>query len=210
MRIFGIEIENKTDILAFAAFVISMISIISQITMMIRGPEVHLFAPDQVMIHFEEYPEGKRYARIAARMAYVNRGAASYNDIVQLETVSFKLGDNTYTQVWQHFIQNIHEEEHVLLIEKTSVLPTPVNGGSLSAHETYFAPRPDLNTTIAQNKNFLEKATFLKALQNQDQIAFEFKAQTYADGWERVECVIDTKSCYHYLISSNHVKPICR
>jgi hypothetical protein len=54
MKFLGIEIERKTDILAMAAFLISIGSIIGQLALLIRGAEIVLDGPRQVVLLFDE------------------------------------------------------------------------------------------------------------------------------------------------------------
>jgi|GEM_PF-6941364 len=54
LKVFGIlEIGRKTDILAFAAFFLSISSLVYQTVGFIRGPDVALIGPRQVIFYIK-------------------------------------------------------------------------------------------------------------------------------------------------------------
>jgi hypothetical protein len=96
MRFLGIEVERKTDILALAAFFLSIAGVISQISVFtiffLRGAVINVFPPEQVLIRAETLESGgPRYVRIGARMAYTNSGAPGYSAILRGERVTISV-----------------------------------------------------------------------------------------------------------------------
>ena len=96
-------IERKTDVLAATAFLLALIGAAFQAAAFLRGAEVSLYPPEDVVCLFDTYPTGESVFRIAASMSYTNSGAAGHDAVVQRETVSFMLGDEPREQAWQSF-----------------------------------------------------------------------------------------------------------
>ena len=89
-----VQFDRKTDILAFAAFLLGLGGIISQIVGYVRGPEVQLFAPHQVLFHYEDRAQGKSLIRFSAVLAYANAGQLGYNATVRRELMKYTIGDD--------------------------------------------------------------------------------------------------------------------
>ena len=191
MKFLWIEIENKTDILAAAAFLMSIIGLVSQVAMFLRGPNVKLYTPEQVLITEQLHPDGIVYARIAAVMIYRNSGSPGYHDTLKREFVTFKLGDQKYRLVWDEFIDSTFDREDpnkLVINRRGEALPVQVNAGIVVSHETYFAPwvlRGEQNI-----KSFIEWPDFKARLAKQDELHFTFSFETYGGKTDSVECFV--------------------
>jgi hypothetical protein len=64
VKFLGIEIERKTDVLAMAAFLISTGSIIGQVALLLRGADVILDGPRQIVLFFGERLDSKNYEAV--------------------------------------------------------------------------------------------------------------------------------------------------
>ncbi len=188
IRVLGIEIERKTDILAAAAFVMALGSALFQGAMLLRGPELILFPPEQILIRGEKYASGRVWVRFAAQMAYVNTGHVGHNAAVGREALRFSLGDDSYEQSWQTF-ESFHAPKGKLVSEERKAAhPFTVAAGSVVGHETYFAPRSERIQGDPRSRspkpgagarNFLEWDTFLARLSDLAQVDFEVEAHVY-------------------------------
>ena len=98
---FRLEIERKTDILAFAAFIISLTSLSYQAYGFFRGPSVVEFPPEQILFFPEKWSGD--YLHAAAQVTHVNRGSEGKNAVVRQETMTFELANKLYELKWQDF-----------------------------------------------------------------------------------------------------------
>lgn len=194
LRVLGIEIERRTDILAFAAFLMALGNVVYQAALAFRGPDIHLFPPEQLVILGEQYPSGKRYVRFAAKMSYVNDGSVGYNAAVVGESLHFQLGDTQYEQRWQTFESFQRSPDDPLKLESLKTEdahPFTLAAGSTVGHETYFAPRKRafvLEDERAQS--YLEWPAFLEQLEKLPEVRFELRAEVHGMAPEHVGCTI--------------------
>lgn len=195
MKILGLYIERKTDILAFAAFLIALGSVLFQISAYVRGPSVRLFTPEQILISAHKFPNDKTYVRFGARMAYVNTGQVGYNATIRREVLRYTLGDQTYIQTWQRFIASDFDEEgHLELKDQGVAVPFPVNASSSLSHETHFTPvvvHCPGGPPNCEWANFLEWVLFLRKLRDLKEMTFHLIGEIYGEEPVEVACKID-------------------
>ena len=170
MKLFGIEIDRKTDILAFAAFVISITQLIYSLYGFMSGPRVRLYPSEQILMKVVEYPRAGRYLMLNTRMAYVNTGQPGNNTAIGKETISFRILGNDgewrrYEHQWQRFESFDLVGTSLRSIKSEPAIPVPINAGSAVSHETSFAPRSVPGKEGADKwKNFLPWEDFIAAL----------------------------------------------
>jgi hypothetical protein len=211
IRIFGIEVDRKTDILALAAFLISLVGILSQVQAFVQGPNVQLFGPEQIMLVTSKYGNKAKFMRVAARMAYVNRGARGYYDIVKREGVSFHLGRNKYSQFWQAFLGPDRKKGIPDLDAGSCVLPTRVGTDMPAAHITYFAPWPECYGLNMDNHNYLTTEQFLTALPDEKLIRFEFWAEMFSGKRRTAVCTVSADEVRAaWTKNRGFAAPVCR
>jgi hypothetical protein len=192
--IFGIHIARKTDILAFAAFLIALGGIVFQVSGFLRGPVLRIFPPPQIVIRKAALTSGRTPVRFAALVAYVNDGDSGYNATVRSELLHYRLSGRTYTQIWQEFTASDVDPDGTINMHPQGVaLPLVINAGSSASHETYFTPLP---LRISKNNpdewaNFLEWDQFLEDLKSVTSMTFELEAQVYGHKSVSSRCVID-------------------
>jgi len=163
-----IEIERKTDILAFAAFVISITGLTYQLYGFFRRPSVVQFAPEQVLF-FRVQNWDKWYVHMAARMTYVNKGAEGKNAVVKSERIVFALATKTYELKWQYFGSFQSAGNRLIPPEHPDgAKPVSVKAGETFSEEVHFVPRTlqiinDVNVS-EPFKNFLPWDDFVREL----------------------------------------------
>jgi hypothetical protein len=196
-----LEIERKTDLLAFAALLIALSSVIYQIHGFFKGPDVKMFPPEQVFIKAFSYYQGAGfYVRFGARLAYVNEGRLGYNDVLRKESMFFSLGGKEYEQTWQAFESFDLKENELISHHISNAHPIPINAGSAVSHETYFAPWPVRCPKAVQKcdkwKNYLKWDDFVKKLESVQELTFRFKSETYSGSTLTTECTIDIDEAF--------------
>lgn len=178
MRFLGIDISRKTDILAFAAFLLSLSSIAYQIFVFFAGPKVTLAKPRQVVVLMHPAPDTKeRYLTFISTLAYVNSGQLGKNAVVMQEDVSFSLEGETYNYTWNQFglLAFVSDSRKIKFDTSRAAGPFVVPAGGAEAHETLFAAR--------KNEEFIDqkdiKRVFESALMGKKLIwKLRFNAET--------------------------------
>jgi len=192
--IFGIHIARKTDILAFAAFLIALSGILVQVVGFLRGPKIRIFPPPQIVIRKDTLPSGRAPVRFAALVAYVNDGDSGYNATIRREFLHYRLFGKTYTQTWQEFTASDADPDGKLNMHPQGVaLPMVINAGASASHETYFTPLPVQASKDNRDEwtNFLEWDEFLKELEGIRSLTFEIEAQVYGHKSVLTRCTLD-------------------
>lgn len=94
--IFGLLIENKTDVLAFAAFLIAVTTAAAQLTSFLVGEELESLEPINVTV-FDRFCDPRHPVEFIVERAFVNTAEAKYGNAVIGHQLRVKLAkDFTY------------------------------------------------------------------------------------------------------------------
>jgi hypothetical protein len=143
-RFLGLRIARKTEILALAAFFLSVSGLLWQILNYVRGPVVRLFPSDQIIIT-SSGKLGKNYAgqpdllALIATFAYVNEGDVGHNAVVRREYIKFEFGDRKIEHRWYLTGSSDFEGSNPTFKPEGEARPFPVTAGSAVSHDTLFA-----------------------------------------------------------------------
>jgi hypothetical protein len=210
-RYCGIEVDRRINFLALAAFILSLSGITCQIRAFLQGADLCLLPPEQVLLVTTAYNTNTNFLRIAARMAYINRGAKGYHEIVKREGVSFCLGGKAYHQNWQNFVESCSLTGKPELKHKSSTMPTRVGATFPEAHITYFAPWPESDGLASSNQNYLSPKDFMAALASEKQITFEFWAETLSGERHTARCKVNAEEIRsEWALRQGFAAPVCR
>ncbi|MBT3534188.1 MAG: hypothetical protein HN478_09935 [Rhodospirillaceae bacterium] len=210
----GFEIEKRTDFLALAAFIIALLGALYQVFGFLKGADVKLFSPPQVLMLSSANSAGEQVVQIHARMALVNSGEPGYHASVSSMNVRFQLGGKTYEQNWQLF-QTYDNKQDVLVPHFVSdARPFPIKAGSADSHETLFAPHPircrDRDEICNKWKNIIYFRDFLAAIEKLHELAFTFTAEIFGESRVSITCVVDMDDDVRdNLIFNGWSAPIC-
>lgn len=189
MKPFGIEIEKKANILSLVAFLLSLSSILYQLWGYMRGPDVRMFPPDQVLFMTETMGK-KEYMLIIAPMTYVNKGQAGYNAVLKEERVSFTLKGKKYEQKWVGIVNSSSSDSRLKVEGKDTAHPMTINAGSAISHETKFSPRSFPTREPDRWRNFLVWDDFLAGLSGLKELELEFVTEIYGERPEKAKCKV--------------------
>lgn len=207
-KIFGIVIERKTDILAFTAFIISIGSLLMQTVNLVKGPDVNVEVPRQILLRSQAYPDGNNYVRLAAQLIYLNKGSPGYDDITRSEAVSFKIADKEFKLTAQNYIDSKVKNKQLIITKKSDANPVQIKSGSVVVHETDFAPWP--SEEPYPSSNFLKFSDLIKSLKKQPELNIVFKLETFSGPINKVHCKLLTKEFIQHLETKGWSAPVCR
>ncbi|MEM9670440.1 MAG: hypothetical protein AAF950_16080 [Pseudomonadota bacterium] len=144
MNILGIiEIERKTDLLAFAAFMISVMTAFYQLGVYLSGPKAKLLAPEGVTIaQFENRP-GQQYVSVIAPISVVNESNASEPLLVTKQTALLKIGAQTKLLSWHDWIDAPIGAEGISFLTSEAVHPFVIDTKKISSGLIRFTPQRD-------------------------------------------------------------------
>lgn len=211
---FGLEIEKRTDFLALAAFTLALLTAVYQLFGFLRGFDVVIFRPEQVLVVFDDYGNSRQVTRIHARMAYVNQGQSGYNAALAKERVLFTLGGRTYEQAWQVFQAFDSNGTELVPHFESDARPIAIEAGSAVSHETYLAPHPNPCLADADDcdrwTNLLSPNQFVALLKHEKTIEFAFVAELFGGDSVTTECTIEVDIELLSLLAVNGwAAPLC-
>ncbi|MBI1920123.1 MAG: hypothetical protein HYS23_03475 [Geobacter sp.] len=215
MKIFGIEIERKTDILALAAFTLALAGMLHQFSGYLHGPVVKLFLPEQVLIFADKIGAAQtEYVRFAAPMAYVNTGQPGYNAAIKSEAIRFTMAGRSYEQKWQEFGSSGSNNNNLTWKKNGDAHPFAIEAGSTESHETAFAPRTVLvrggEDPAARSRNYLKWDEFITGLSGNKEFEITFVSEIYGKSPVNVKCKIYlTDAIVRTLKERKWVAPSC-
>jgi len=209
LRLVGLEIDRKTDVVSLVAFLLSIMSLITHGWLFLAGPQVALQAPEQMVFYNYTDADQKQYLAIAARMAYVNTAQAGYNDAVKSESATVIVGERRLRFLWSKYTASDADGHLFKLNPKGDALPVPINAGGVEAHETSFSPLPNPANTAMVGVNYLEFSDFKKLIETVDEIVVILRYETFGGtiGEARCRSIVDS-SMRRWLVHG-WVAPLC-
>src|SRR4029078_4115529 len=88
----GLVIVRRTDLLAGAAFVLSLSTVVYQAWQFVRGANPQMYHPDTVFVYFDQYANGVTGTRFAGQLSFTNDGEVGQNAIIRDVSLSARIG----------------------------------------------------------------------------------------------------------------------
>jgi hypothetical protein len=131
----GLRVDRKTEIIALAAFALSISGVLWQVANFARGAVVRLFPSDQVVIAStnalgRSYSGTENLLMFIATMSYVNEGDIGHNAVVRKERIEFSLGDRKAEHQWYEFVSSDVKDGKPEIKKDGDARPFAVNAGS--------------------------------------------------------------------------------
>jgi hypothetical protein len=177
----GLQVGRKTEIIALAAFMLSIGGVLFQVFNYTRGAVVSIFPPDQIVITSTD-KLGRRYAeemkRVAfiAAMAYVNDGDIGHNAVIRQERLLVSVGGRKIEHRWYEFGSSDIEGNNLVFKRESEARPFAINAGSAVSHETLFSPWEvdcaEADKGCDPRANYLHWDDFLKAIRATSELSF--------------------------------------
>lgn len=173
-RFLGVEVARKTDILAAAAFVISITGLCYQLYGYAASPTIAQFPPKQLLFFPAKSGNGS-FVHGGAQVTYVNEGREGKTAIVKLQRMIFTLQGKTYELNWQYFDKFTNAGSQLLRMDKPEPAePIVIKAGEAVTKETDFAPRTlpivtESDSATAYN-NFLPWDQFVSEIEKMKEL----------------------------------------
>lgn len=191
ISIFGFVIVTKADLLAAAAFLLSLTTVVYQFSSWLKGPSPSVYPPDLVYIFFDQYANNKTVVRFAAQLSFVNTAEPGHDAIVREITleVNDKKIDNknnlAIREQWLSFVTIWRDKIELRVVPKEAAHPFPVVAGGAASNTVSFAPveqvcGPSMKTTpptsppCEPDQSFVTDTDFLNAIHGIDSITLNF------------------------------------
>lgn len=214
MKILGIEVEKKTDILAFTAFLMSVSNITIQVANIIKGPQIIMDNPKMVTIAPESYLEksdlkNKNYMIITTNLNYFNKGSIGHHDIIRLEEahIYFPNTDKNIKLNAHYYVQSYKEKDKLHIDIKSDAIPFQVQSGNVISHETAFISWPVFNKNITHN--FLEYSEFITLLKTNAKIHIKFISINLKNKKKETNCQLITNRVLKSFEEKNWSSSVC-
>ncbi len=186
--------KHVTDYIAIAAFVMSLIGGIYQLTVHFSGPVLEFFPPERLLFFFDRNDD--KTLMINTQMTCINKGKPGHDAMVKKEVVRFKLKEDGpyYRLEWINFeyvnYNKIKDDLDWQFISDAK--PVSVKAGSGESHNTTFGPfkNPDGDRNKI-NRNFIQKETFIFKIKSIAKINMEFEVVFFGEETLTGGCVID-------------------
>lgn len=208
MKFLGIEIERRTDILAMAAFLISIGSIIGQLALLIRGADIVLDGPRQVVLLFEEPMGGRGYLNVISSQIYVNKGTPGYDDILKREALLLQFKEHHIELKAQESVWSTATGDKLILKQRTQWKPEKINAGDFVSNETLFVPYPS-HGSLNRDKNFVGVSQFISFLGKANELMIVLKAETYGGKRIMSECYVVSRDVLAGIHSKGWSSLVC-
>lgn len=193
-KFLGIEIERKTDVLAFAAFVISLGGLITQMVNLFKGSEIIVENLEQVSFYMKEYSAGDSYLNLISEMTYYNSGSPGYSDVVRSELITVNFGaDYIQLKGFAHVHSQENEQDPSLLDVKNPSfdIAAQVKARDAESHETRFVPFNHLG--VESSGSFIKQDALLSKLEQVDEIKVLVETTFFSGKATTAECRIDSQ-----------------
>jgi hypothetical protein len=213
----GVLISRKIDVVAFAAFFISIATITLQLSAYFKGAKLKLLPPDQIFIRKDDaYSDGAPRARFGATLIYLNNGEKGYAAIVRRELAHIVVGGIDFEQGWDNFVTY----EGWMPTKPEPAKPFSVDGGESKSHQTDFIPWPRRCLKSAQATcnvlgNHIHWEQFINVLRRfvqagQSEFEFKFTAEVIGGEPAASSCKIAIDSAIVNAIDYHHgYNPTC-
>ena len=139
-RFLGLTVIRKTDLLAAAAFFISVSTVIIQLYGFARGARLAMFAPDTVYVRFDPYADRSIVTRVAAQVTVTNSGDAGASAVLRDVSATISVGDLHFTEPWFSFADISRQGIRFIAKPTGPAHPFVIAGGGAESVLVYFAP----------------------------------------------------------------------
>lgn len=207
MKIIGIEIERKTDILAMAAFLISLGSLVGQAVLLLRGPEIVLDGPRQIILFFESDLSSRSYLNAISTQIYVNNGSPGFDDILKSERLLLTIAGRNIQLESQESVDSTRKGDKLVFRSRQAWKPVKIKAGDFISNETLYVPYPSIKD---RDENAIDRVDLEKLLSKSSDLKVELIAKTY--GGEKLAsiCLLNMAETKFGFLEKGWASLICK
>lgn len=183
---FGLIVLRRTDLLAAAAFILSLSTILYQTWNFMKGASPAIYPPDTLYVFFDRYPNGVTATRFAGQLSFTNGGEVGHNAIIRDVSANITVGSRKIEQYWLSFATVARRDTELDVQIKEAAHPFVINGGGAVSHMVTFSPRvKDCTTQIRgtadcqQGVDFVSDTEFLNILSQQKAFEVTFSGSIF-------------------------------
>lgn len=210
MKLLGIEIESKTDILAASAFILSVGSLFAQAVIILKGSHVKIEGPRQVLISSLDYGGGEKYIMLAAETTYVNVGTPSFADVLKEESARLAINNRSLKFISDDIVDLDSDSGKLIVKRESSWKPVQLGSGEVKTLVTSFVPQPDENGDATSYVKPEEFIGLIKAMKPSDAIDFSLKATTFNGQEITYSCNLRVGDFIEGFSAKGWSAPLCR
>ena len=196
VSLFGFVIVTKSDLLAAAAFLLSLITVVYQFSSWVRGPAPSVYPPDVMYVFFDQYANNRTIVRFAAQLSFVNTAEAGHDAIVRDITLQESAKDDlSIKQQWLSFVTIQRDRTRLMVVPKEAAHPFPIIAGGAMSNTVSFAPleqaclrsvngSPKAPIAVAcdSDQYFVTDIDFLNKIADIDALTLQFSARIVGSG----------------------------
>lgn len=209
VRLFGLTLELKANIIALIALLFSTGSLVLQGVQILRGAQVIMSIGERVNFVRSVHPArpDAPYLVVNARLDYVNTGAVGRDAIVSSERVAIRFGDlDPYEYRWLHFELFVPDESGGPKVVTTDGAHSfLVPGAGATTHQTTFVafPGADVRTPDAKSAPVLW-IDFLRLVETERPMTLRFFADDRRGGEYAAACKVVVTNPVLEALRQNH------
>lgn len=216
--LFGLVVVRRTDLLAAAAFALSLSTISYQAWQFLRGANPLMYHPDTLYVFFERYANGVSATRLAGQMSFTNDGETGHNAVIRNVSAAISLGPKTIEESWQSFATITRRDTELAIGVKETAHPFVIEGGSSSSYMTTFAPTvtdcaASTGERVACNQsvNFVSDIDFLKLLSQERSGTVTFTGSLFGSSRKlETHCSVSiTDDVFHTMAKNDWYALLC-
>ena len=173
----GFVFVTKADLLAAAAFLLSVTTLIYQLSSSLAAPAPSVYAPDVVYVFFDPYANNSTVLRFAAQISLVNTAGERHDAIVRDIGLTVTAPDLDVSEDWLSFVTIQRSGSELLRPTKEAAHPFPVVAGGAASYTVSFAPTEQACGELGESRateppkpcdpdrNFLDDARFSSGIE---------------------------------------------
>lgn len=132
--------SKDIDFVALCAFLLALLSALTQLDSWVRGPRIAFLGPDRIALFVDTAPDGKPVVRVAAPLSYVNTAEPSYAAVLAKERVTLEASGAESHQTGNSFGSFPVVDGKITVRPDTPAVPVGLAGQSAISHITLFGP----------------------------------------------------------------------
>jgi len=209
LRLFGLSLDLKVNVLALIAFLLSIGSLALQGVQILRGAKVVMSTGERVNFVRRTHPAQPEtpYLLVNARLDYVNTGAVGRDAIVSSERLVIQFGDLVpYEYRWLHFELFVPDESGgPKPVTEDGAHSFPVPGGGAETHQTSFVAFRDADVRTAGAKAAaVIWVDFLRLVETERPMTLRFFAVDRRGNEYETACTVDLTDPMLEALRQNH------